>query len=103
MVEYEQEQAEIARIRIPKQGEVLGLAVQMLGAGRIRVECEDGLTRICRIPGKLRKRVWIKLGDLVMIAPWKVQPEERADIIWRYTSTQTNWLRKKGYVKNVNF
>lgn len=103
MVEYEQEQAEIARIRIPKQGEVLGLAVQMLGAGRIRVECEDGLTRICRIPGKLRKRVWIKLGDLVMVEPWKVQPEERADIIWRYTSTQANWLRKKGYVKNVNF
>ncbi|MFZ3077511.1 MAG: translation initiation factor eIF-1A [Candidatus Aenigmatarchaeota archaeon] len=103
MVEYEQEQAEIARIRIPKQGEVLGLAVQMLGAGRIRVECEDGLTRICRIPGKMKKRVWIKLGDLVMIAPWKVQSEERADIIWRYTSTQTNWLRKKGYVKNVNF
>jgi len=103
MVEYEQEQAEIARIRIPKQGEVLGLAVQMLGAGRIRVESEDGLTRICRIPGKLRKRVWIRLGDLVMIAPWKVQSDERADIIWRYTSTQTNWLRKKGYVKNLNF
>lgn len=103
MVEYEQEQAEIARIRIPKQGEILGLAVQMLGAGRIRVECEDGLTRICRIPGKMKKRVWIKLGDLVMVEPWKVQSEERADIIWRYTSTQTKWLRKKGYVKKLNF
>ncbi len=103
MVGYEQEQAEIARIRIPKQGEILGLAVQMLGASRIKVECEDGLTRICRIPGKLKKRVWIKLGDLVMITPWKVQSNERADIIWRYTSTQANWLRKKGYVKNVNF
>lgn len=103
MVEYGQEQAEIARIRIPRQGEILGLAVQMLGAGRIRVESEDGLTRICRIPGKMKKRVWIRVGDLVMIAPWKVQSDERADIIWRYTSTQSNWLRKKGYVKRLNF
>lgn len=103
MVEYEQEQAEIARIKIPKQGEILGLAIQMLGAGRIRVESEDGLTRICRIPGKLRKRVWIKLGDLVMIEPWKVQSDERADIVWRYTRTQANWLKRKGYIKKLNF
>lgn len=103
MVEYDQEQAEIARIRIPRSGEILGLAVEMVGASRIRVECEDGFNRLCRIPGKLKKRVWIKLGDLVMIEPWKVQSNERADIVWRYTRTQANWLKRKGYVKKLNF
>ncbi len=79
MAEYEQEQAEIARIRLPKKGEILGIAMQELGAGRIRV------------------------GDLVMIEPWIVQSDERADIVWRYTRTQSNWLKRKGYVKKLNF
>lgn len=104
MVEYvDKEQAEIARVRIPRSGEILGVAIEMLGAGRIRVESEDGFTRICRIPGKMKKSVWIRLGDLVMIEPWKVQSNERADIVWRYTSTQANWLKRKGYVKKLNF
>ncbi len=103
MVEYEQEQAEIARIRIPKQGEILAIAVQELGASRIRVECEDGFTRMGRIPGRLKKKVWIKLGDLVMVEPWKVQSDEKADIVWRYTRTQANWLKRKGYIKKLNF
>lgn len=95
----EQEQEEILRIRTPKQGEIFGLVIEMLGTGKLRVECEDGFTRICRIPGKMRKRVWVRNGDFVLIEPWKVQEKERADIIWRYSKTQANWLKKKGIIK----
>jgi translation initiation factor 1A len=73
----------------------------MLGNSRMRVECEDGKTRICRVIGKMRKRVWIRLGDLVLVKPWIVEGEKKGDIIWRYTSTQANWLKKKGYIKNL--
>lgn len=95
------EQEEITRTRLPKKGEVLGLVIEMLGAGKMRAQCEDGFMRICRIPGKIRKRVWIRMGDLILVAPWKVQSNERADIIWKYTPTQANWLKRKGYVKNL--
>lgn len=97
-----EEQEEILRTRIPKEGEVLGVAVAMLGAGRIRVKCKDGLTRICRIPGKIRKRVWIRIGYLVLIQPWEVQPKEKGDIIWVYKKNQSDWLRRKGYAKNLS-
>jgi translation initiation factor 1A len=97
-----EEQEEILRIRIPKEGEVLGVAIAMLGAGRISVKCKDGVTRICRIPGKMRRRVWIRIGYLVIIQPWKVQPKEKGDIIWVYTKTQADWLRRKGYAKNLS-
>ena len=97
-----EEQEEISRIRLPREGELFGLAVAMLGAGRISVECGDGKTRICRIPGKIRKRVWIRQGDLILIRPWKVQSDERGDVIWRYTRTQANWLKRKGYAKELN-
>lgn len=71
----------------------------MLGGDKVRVDCKDGKERICRIPGKLRKRVWIKREDIVAIKPWKVQTDERGDIIWRYTKNQVNILKKKGYLK----
>lgn len=99
--ELTQEEVEIAKIRIPKKEEVLGIVESMLGADKVSVKCDDGNTRICRIPGKLRKRVWIKPSDIVLISPWKVQSNERGDIIFRYTPTQVNWLKRKGFVKTI--
>ena len=55
--EMTQEEMEIARIRLPKEGEVIGIVEMMLGGDKMKVICDDGKTRICRIPGKLRKRV----------------------------------------------
>ena len=97
-----EEQIEISRIRTPSNGEVLGSVELMLGGDKLRVRCDDGNTRICRIPGRLRKRVWIRTGDLVLVQPWIVQTNERGDVVFRYTSTQANWLRRKGYVKTFS-
>jgi len=96
--EMSREQMEVARIRMPRRGEVLGVVEQMLGADRLRVRCKDGHTRICRIPGRLRKRVWMRPEDLVLVKPWIVQTDVRGDISFRYTRTQANWLKRKGYV-----
>ena len=94
---------EVMRVRMPREGEVLGIAITMLGAGKISVECEDGYTRVCRIPGRLLKKVWIRVGDMVLVQPWKVQSNERGDIVWRYTRTETNWMRRRGYGKKLRF
>ena len=104
MPKYEptKEELEISRIRLPRQPEVLGVVEQMVGGDKLRVKCDDGKERICRIPGKLRKRVWINVGDLVLVEPWIVQSNERGDIAFRYTHTQANWLKRKGYVKAIS-
>ena len=96
------EEEEISRIRIPKEGEIFGIVELMLGSDKLRVQCDDGKERIVRIPGKLRKRVWIRVGDLILIQPWKVMSDRRADVIWRYTRTQARWLQKKGRIKNLS-
>ncbi|AGK60377.1 translation initiation factor 1A (aeIF-1A) [Archaeoglobus sulfaticallidus PM70-1] len=70
----------------------------MLGAGHIKVRCEDGEERLARIPGKMRKKIWIREGDIVIIVPWPFQ-KSRADIVWRYTIPQVEWLEKNGYLK----
>lgn len=84
------------RVRIPKRGEVLGMVESLLGANRLRVRCQDGKIRLGRIPGKLRKRVWIRAGDAVIVKPWELESEDKGDITWRYTSTEANVLRRKG-------
>ncbi len=96
------EELEISRIRTPRKPEVLGVVEQLVGGDKLRVKCDDGNERICRIPGKFRKRVWINQGDLVLVEPWKVQAHKRGDIAFRYTSTQANWLKRKGFVKTIS-
>ena len=93
---------EIIRVRIPKKGEVLGIVNALLGGGRQEVKCDDGFTRICRIPGRMRRRIWIRSNDLVLIKPWVVQTEERGDVIWKYSRAQSIWLEKKGFLKNIS-
>lgn len=96
-----EEEIEISRIRIPHPPEVMGSVEQLVGGDKMKVKCDDGNERLCRIPGKLRKRVWIRTGDMVLVKPWSIQGNERGDIVFRYTQTQVGWLKRKGYVKNI--
>jgi translation initiation factor 1A len=95
------EEEEIRRIKRPEEGEIYAVVEMMLGSDKLRVQCEDGKERIARIPGKMRKRIWIRVGDLILVKPWKVQTDERADVAWRYTPTQAKWIRRKGILKNI--
>jgi translation initiation factor 1A len=83
---------------LPGGSEVLGIAVKMLGFDRILVKCQDGHERLCRIRGKMKRRVWIRLGDIVLVSPWDFQTDERGDLIWRYTKGQAERLRREGYL-----
>ncbi len=91
----------IVRVRLPKRGQLLGGVEQLLGDRRMSVRCTDGHTRLCRIPGKIRRRIWIKEGNIVLVEPWEVQSKERGDILWRYTNQQADWLRKHGYLEGI--
>jgi translation initiation factor 1A len=84
---------------LPVANDVIGVAEKMLGNDRVLVRCQDGKTRLCRIRGKMKRRMWIREGDIVLVSPWDFQSDERGDIIWRYRRNQAEWLRSKGYLK----
>ncbi len=46
----------------------------------------------------MKRRVWIKMGDTVLVAPWDFQ-QERGDIMFRYTAGQVESLRRSGQLK----
>ena len=89
----------LQKMLLPSANDVLGTAVKMLGAERILVKCQDGKERLCRIRGKLKRRVWVREGDIVLVSPWDFQSDKRGDIFWRYRRNQTEWLRNHGYLK----
>jgi translation initiation factor 1A len=80
----------------PSENDVIGVVQKLLGFDRVMVKCQDGFTRICRIRGKMKRRVWIREGDVVLVSPWDFQSEERGEIFHRYTANQLDDLRRKG-------
>ncbi|MEM2118616.1 MAG: translation initiation factor eIF-1A [Candidatus Bathyarchaeia archaeon] len=92
-------EGELGEMVYPSQNEVLGIATQLLGYDRIMVKCQDGHERLCRIRGKMKRRVWIRVGDVVLVSPWDFQSDTRGDLVWRYTKGQAEELRRKGLLK----
>jgi len=90
---------EIIRVRIPnkRNREIFACAELMMGANHIRVRCFDGITRMGRIKGKIKKKVWIREGDILIVVPWSFQ-DDKCDITYRYTGPQVEWLRRNGYL-----
>lgn len=89
---------EIKNMVLPVASDVLGIAVKLLGFDRVLVKCQDGHERLCRIRGKMKRRVWIREGDVVLVSSWDFQSDKRGDVIWRYTRAQAEWLRKNNYL-----
>jgi translation initiation factor 1A len=83
------------RMPDPRNREMFAIADQLMGASKLRVMCEDGKSRMARIPGKMKRRMWIKPGDLVIVKPWDFQ-DDKADVKYRYVRTQSvNLSRRK--------
>jgi len=93
---------EVIRVRMPREGEIIGKVLEMLGADRLMVECEDGNERIVRIPGKLKKRAWVRKGDFIIVKPWEIGGDKRGDMVWRYNKNQIDFLREKGLIRRLS-
>ena len=97
--EIAQQQEEVGRTRIPKREEVIGIIEQRLGGNRMLVKCFDGKSRICRVPGRLKRRLWLRARDVVLIEPWEYGGDEKGNILFKYTRAQIDWLKRKGFLK----
>ncbi|MDH5450286.1 MAG: translation initiation factor eIF-1A [Candidatus Bathyarchaeota archaeon] len=89
---------QISTLVLPATTDVLGVAKKLLGFDRVLVRCQDGKERLCRIRGKMKRRVWIREGDVVLVSPWDFQSDKRGDIIWRYRRNQVELLRSRRYL-----
>lgn len=78
-----------------EDGQEYGQVLKMLGNGRCDVQCFDGTKRLCHICGKMRKRVWVMVGDIVLVSLRDFQ-DEKGDIILKYNSDEAKNLKQYG-------
>jgi len=88
------------RLKFPREGEMLGIIEQRVGGSRMIVKCSDGKTRNCRVPGRLKRTLWIKDNDIVIIKPWDFD-DTKGDILFKYHPNNAQALRERGYLKNL--
>ena len=82
------------KLRMPYGDEIFGRVTKLLGATKFNVNCSDGKERICGVPGKFKRRFFIKSNDIVIIKPWSVQSDERGDIVYKYSFIEVNKLKE---------
>lgn len=85
-------------MKLPDDYEMLGRVIKRLGGDKMLVKCTDGKTRMARIRGKLKRKVWVRDNDVVKISPWEFGNEDKADITWRFTLAQVDWLKDNGHI-----
>jgi translation initiation factor 1A len=89
-------EGEVQRLRLPRDREVIGILDQRVGGSRMKVRCMDGKVRLCRIPGKLKRKLWTREGDVLLIEPWEFGGDEKGDVVYKYKPNQVPALKQKG-------
>ena len=99
--------------------QMYGRVIKILGDRNMKIYCNDNATRICRVCGAMRKRVYVNLGDIVLISirdlsnvaekekqeemmeklgmkgkPIAQREAERGDIIHKYQADELSKLKK---------
>src|SRR3989344_8620229 len=83
------------RVKLPRGKEVIGIIEQRLGGNKMSVNCIYRKIRNCRVPGRLKRALWLRPGDVVIVEPWELD-KNKGDIIFKYRPNQIEWLKNKG-------
>ncbi len=98
---YTNTQGATVRVRRPPEGIIFGVVLRMLGGNHIEAQCADGVKRMVRIPGKIRRRQWVRIGDIVAVEPWYGMDEVKADLKIRYKANEIRALEKRGWLRGL--
>jgi len=89
----------VSRAPLPRKGEVLGVIEQRFGGNKMMVNCLDGKMRNCRVPGRLKRKLWLRPKDVVIVELWELD-KDKGDIILKYKPNQVEWLKRNGYLES---
>ena len=84
-----------------QEGQMLGRVIRLLGNRNVLCFCIDNILRICHICGRMKGRVWIEPGDIVLVSLRELSDMietkgvTRGDIIAKYAAEQHGSLRRQ--------
>ena len=80
---------------LKEEGQEYAQVLRMLGNGRLEAYCFDGQKRLAHIRGKMQKKVWMGVGDVILVSLRDYQ-DDKADVIYKYNSDEARLLKVKG-------
>ena len=92
-----EEEQKVQRARLPRGKEIIGIIEQRLGGNKMSVNCLDEKKRNCRVPGRLKRSLWLRPDDVVIIEPWELD-NNKGDVIFKYNKNQIEWLKRNNYL-----
>ncbi|MEM1628320.1 MAG: translation initiation factor aIF-1A [Desulfurococcaceae archaeon] len=78
----------------PSENTIICGVIRHLGGDYLLVRCMDGIDRKARIPGKIRKKIWIIEGDFILAGLWD-SGSDKCDVIYKYSRSEINKLIDK--------
>jgi len=80
-------------------GQYMARATRILGDRNVMCYCHDDVIRICHICRKMKGRVWVEIGDMVLVSLRDFSTEDpksikRGDILAKYPPDQVRMLKK---------
>ena len=89
-----------SRVRFPRENQFVGIVDKRLGGSRMYIKMMDGKTLLARVPGKLRKSLWIRENDVVLVERWELS-KDKGDLIYKYKPEEIKVLEKKNIFINL--
>ena len=90
-------QAEDRECRFKDESEEYAQIIKILGDGRFQCKCADGVERVAHVRGKMRKRIWLANGDIILVSLREFEPE-KCDVVEKYKEKEVAKLKKAGEI-----
>ncbi|MFT4243975.1 MAG: translation initiation factor eIF-1A [Candidatus Woesearchaeota archaeon] len=84
-----------SKARKPKNEEFIGIVEKRLGGSRMMIRGMSGQETMARVPGRMKKFLWIREGDVVLLQPWEIE-KDKSDLIYKYKPNEIRQLQKEG-------
>lgn len=81
---------------VAEPGQQYARVLAMLGNNRVRARLADASERVCKIRGSMRRRQWVHVGDVVLVALRDGLAGDTADIVFCYQPAEVQRLHRLG-------
>ncbi len=80
-----------------EEGTMLCVVRRNLGGGFLEVFCTDGEIYKAWIPGRMRRRMWMREGDIILFLPWGTR-DMKGEVVYRYARDEVKKLMEAGLI-----
>jgi len=89
---------ESAELIYKDDGQEYAKILRILGGPNLDILCEDGIQRMGIIRGNMRNKIWVAIGDYILVSLRDYQ-DKKCDVLHKYTLDNVRALKIYGEIK----